>query len=112
MLLPDNKKLTIIFSLEKSCLGPNDNEPIDQFCRYAMRKIKLGSEGYITWSVIPKAVSLDKEVAYRLNNKALLPDQAAQYVERLGGNLKDIEADFFSKTVKLIDIFLEYKLEK
>jgi len=111
MPLPDNRKLNIIFSLDKSCLGPKEDEPIEEFCLYAMKKIKLGSDDWINWSATPKTVSLAKEVSYHINGKTLLPAQATQYIERLGGNLKDLEMDFFSKTARLIDLFLRYKLK-
>ncbi len=111
MPLPDNRKLNIIFSLDKSCLGPEDDEPIEAFCLYAMKKVKLGSGNWVNWSVTPKTDSLTKEVSYDIDGKRLLPAQAAQYVERLGGNLKDLEMDFFSKIARLIDLYLKYGLK-
>ena len=37
--LPQDKKLTVIFRLEPGCLGPDGEDHVEEFCKFAEKEV-------------------------------------------------------------------------
>jgi hypothetical protein len=106
--LPDEKKLTVEFRLEPSCLGPDGETHIVDFCTLAQKHFSTVDTDFIHWKIIPRHDKSLPERQYLINNKKLTIDQARKYLHMFNRNIEKFEQDFDEELGKLINQFLGY----
>lgn len=104
--IPEEKKLTFIFRVEPGCLGPNGDDHIESFCQFAQKEFSLINPAFLQWQIIPREDKSLPEMEYRISNKSLSSDRAAQYLTKFDKNIDDLEAQVQEILVDLITDYL------
>ncbi|MBV1790186.1 hypothetical protein KQ940_19185 [Marinobacterium sp. D7] len=90
-VLPDNKKLCVIYRLEPGCLGPNGVDHIKDFCAFADKALRSFYSAFVIWQVQSRDDKSLPEMEYRVNNRTLPRDKADRYLALMGKNIDEFE---------------------
>ncbi len=104
--LPQEKKLTVLFRIERGSLGPDGDKHMDDFCLFAQKELDSLDADYMHWEIIPRHDKSLPEMEYRINNKKLSHDKAAKYLELFGQDLDRFELDLARSLSTLIGRYL------
>jgi hypothetical protein len=104
--LPLYKKLTVMFRVEPGCLGPDGKDHIEDFCKYAKKKVSGLHSDFIRWVITPRWDKTLPESEYKTNNKRLDHDKAEKYLSIFGQQLDDFEESLQDKLAEMIDEYL------
>ena len=104
--LPQDKKLTVIVRLEPSCLGPNGNDLIEEFCNFAQVEVETIDSDFVHWELVPRYDKSLPEMQYKAINKKLSHDKASKYLEIFNKSLDKFENNIHQKLAALINQYL------
>ncbi len=104
--LPENKKLSVIYSVESGCLGPEGARYIVDFCNYAQLELRSLDSDYIIWVVAPRDDKTLPEMQYSLIGKAINHFQAEKYLKVFDKNLDEFECHMSDRLEALIDQYM------
>lgn len=90
-MIPENKKMTVIFRMEPGSLGPDGAQYINEFCDFAQMQLQACSAPYIRWSIVPRLDKTLAEMEFQLASKKLTSAKATQYFAVFGDNLAHFE---------------------
>lgn len=54
LLLPESKKLFVIFRVEADCLGLEGKDLVDEFCAFVQIGVESLDSDYVKWSIVPR----------------------------------------------------------
>ncbi|QEP43300.1 hypothetical protein D5085_09310 [Ectothiorhodospiraceae bacterium BW-2] len=84
--------LTILFRVEPGCLGPEGQDHIENFCRFASEAFNQTETAWLQWQITPRYDKSLPELQYKIGRKLLSQSQAAQYLQQLiKGDLERFE---------------------
>jgi len=101
--LPDDKRLTVVFSVEPGCLGPTGLDHVDRFCKFSLGEFNIVDYGFIRWEVVPRHDKAAPEIQYRIQNKLLPRDKAGQFLKLFHKNIDAFEGKIYDKITHQID---------
>lgn len=104
--LPDEKKLTVIFRIEPGCLGPEGENHIEEFCRFAQKEVEVIDADFVCWVLTPRSDKTLPEMQYQVNSKILSHDQAGRYLEVFNKSLDQFEEHLHESVTYLIDQYM------
>ncbi len=106
-VLQDSHKLTVLCRIETGCLGPNGEELIDDFCRYAQSRVKNIDAAFVIWKLVARHDKKLPEMHYSVSGKSLDHAKAERYLSHFDQQLADFEDHFHNHLADLIDDYLE-----
>lgn len=106
-VLQDSHKLTVLCRIEPGCLGPNGEELIDDFCRYAQSRVKNIDAAFVIWKLVARHDKNLPEMHYSVTGKSLDHAKAERYLGHFDQQLADFEDHFHNHLADLIDEYLE-----
>ena len=104
--LPQDKKLTVLFRVEPGCLGPDGKDQIEEFCRFAQTEVESVDSDFVHWDIVPRYDRSLSEMQYKISNKKLTHDKAAQYLQMFKKSLDEFEGHLHEKLALLVDQYL------
>jgi len=102
-IFSNDKKLQVIYRLEPGCLGPNGENHIKDFCKFAQNKAEGIDAEIIIWEFRSRNDKALAEIEYKINNKKLSFDKAKIYLEMFDRNIDDFEEVAHEKISNLIE---------
>jgi translation initiation factor 2 alpha subunit (eIF-2alpha) len=100
------KKLTVTFRVGPGCLGPDGIDHIQDFCKFAKKKVDGLDSDFIHWVITPRYDKSLLEAKYKTDNKHLDHDKAEKYLRVFGKELVDFEEHLEDKLSILIDQYI------
>lgn len=105
--LPDNKKLKVTYRVEPGCLGPEGDEHIRRFCKFAEKGVADLDADFIHWQIAPRFNKGIAEMRYTVDRKQLSHDMADQYLAVFSKSLDEFENHLQDRLALLIDQYFE-----
>jgi len=103
--VPELMKLNVLIRVEPGCLGPNGEELVDHFCRFAEPAFNLLDVGYVSWKLEPRRDKTLPEFEYLVNRKRLTEDQVSRYLALQNRPFDDFESDMNMQLLDSIEAF-------
>lgn len=105
--LDESHKLTVLCRIEPGCLGPNGDELIDDFCRYAQARVMDIDASFVIWKLVARDDKTLAEMHYSVSGKSLDHAKAERYLAHFNQQLADFEDHFHNRLAELIDDYLQ-----
>ncbi|WP_027859846.1 hypothetical protein [Marinobacterium jannaschii] len=103
--LPDSMKLTVIMRIEPGCLGPNGDNLVDHFCRFASPAFGQLDTDFVNWQLVPRRDKTLPEFEYHVNKKRLSENQVGRYLSLHNRPFDDFENDMNMQLLDSIEAF-------
>lgn len=106
--LPDTRKLSFTYRVEPGCLGPDGDNLVDDFCRFAQRGVNDIEADYLLWELLPRRDKSLPEMQYSVQGKTLNSQQARKYLALFEKDLDDFELAMGLQIAQLIDQYMQH----
>lgn len=100
------EKITVLFSVEAGCLGPDGNELVEGFCDIAQNKIEPIESDYVHWIITPRTDKTQPETQFKINGKFLTRDKAEKYLGLFKIDIDELESRLFENITDLVEEYL------
>jgi hypothetical protein len=107
--LPLDQKLHVLCRVEPGCLGPKGVDHIEEFCAFAEKELESIDSDFVHWEIVPRHNKKEAEMQYKVNNKNLSHDKAANYLELFKKDLDEFEEHLHEKLSYLVDHYWDNK---
>lgn len=104
--LPPETQLTILYTVEPGCLGPQGDQLIDQFCKFIAEKLNSTFGENCLWIIQYKTHLSAHHIDYQIDNKRLNREQAKQFLHASQKDIEHFENDVDELVVEYIEEFL------
>jgi hypothetical protein len=106
--LHEKNRLTVVFRVEPACLGPEGDQKIEEFCRYAQQKLAIQDAHFVSCRIVPRYDNSLLEMEYSIAEKRLNGDQVTRYMEVFQACPNTFENNLNDEVTQLINDFLGY----
>lgn len=104
--LKENRKLSVTYRVEAGCLGPDGENYIADFCKFAQSALQTLDSDYIVWLIVHRKDKTLPETQYSVTGKKVTHDQAEKYLAVFGKNLDEFEEHLSDQLTTLVDQFM------
>jgi hypothetical protein len=104
--IPHKSKLTVVFRIEPACLGPEGDQKIEEFCRYAQQKLAIPDAHFVSCRIVPRYDNSLLEMEYLISEKRLNSDQVTRYMDAFQACPKAFENNLNEEVTQLISDFM------
>jgi len=101
--LADGRKLSVIYRVEPGCLGPDGENKIVEFCKFAQRDVQSLDIGCVGLSIEPRVDKKLPEMQYNVVGKKMNRSQAEKYLHCFDKSLDEFESHLIDRLAVLID---------
>jgi hypothetical protein len=105
--LPLYKKLVLLYRIEPGCLGPEGKEYVEDFCKFARKRLKDKHEHFLRWTIKPRYDKSLPELEFQIKNNVITREQAAKFMGAFEVTLDTFEEDLEEELAELVDAFFE-----
>jgi len=104
--IPANMRLSVIARIEAGCLGPEGDDHIEPFCRFANKSFAEFDKHFVDWFIIPRTDRSAPEFEYQIQKKRLSDEKTDKYLEMLGSSLSDFEQSLNDRVCDVIEQYM------
>lgn len=110
--LPEDKKLHVLFRVEPGCMGPAGIDYIQDYCKYAQKKVENLHSEFVKWEIVARMNKKLPEMQFHAMGKKLNHKQAEKYLAVFGQNLEEFEEHLHDMLALLVDEFWEKDVKR
>lgn len=104
LMLPEEKKLGVLFRVEPGSLGPDGKLQAQAFCDHAEQVMSTLDSAIIKWKIVPRFDKTLPELEYSIGDKRLSRSQASKYLVLLQHDLDVVEEHLVEQISSLIEL--------